>query len=89
MIEPHMVVGFAGLAFLLIAWIDELIDLIKKQKGRLDTRFAVPYILGSVLLLIYSIMINSVIFIILKVVVIILAVVSLYYSIKIRKNKRK
>jgi len=87
--EPVTVVGIAGLAVLLVAWIAELVDLIKKKKGRLDTNFAVFYIIGSVLLLIYSIQIKNVIFIVMKIIVIILTVLSLYYSIKIRKERLK
>ncbi|MFH1972158.1 MAG: hypothetical protein ABIJ18_01635 [archaeon] len=86
--EPVTILGIIGLGFLLVAWTAELIDLIKKKKGKLDTNFAVFYIIGSVLLLVYSIQIKNLIFVILKIIVIILTVISLYYSLKLKKKKR-
>ena len=81
-------VGLIGLGLILVAWIAETVDLIKKKKGKLDTKFAMFYIMGSIVLLVYSIQIKSVVFIILKVFVIILSFISLYYSLKLHQKKR-
>ena len=82
------VVGLIGLALILVAWIAETVDLIIKKKGKLDTKFAMFYIMGSIVLLVYSIQIKSLVFVILKVFVIILSFISLYYSLKLHKKKR-
>ena len=81
-----MIVGYAGLALLIVAWISELFDIIRNKKEKIDTKFAVFYIIGSILLLIYSIQIKNIIFIIMKVIVLAISLVSLYYSLKLHKR---
>jgi lipid-A-disaccharide synthase-like uncharacterized protein len=81
-----MIVGYAGLALLIVAWISELFDIVRNKKEKIDTKFAVFYIIGSILLLIYSIQIKNIIFIIMKVIVLAISLVSLYYSLKLHKR---
>jgi lipid-A-disaccharide synthase-like uncharacterized protein len=81
-----MIIGYAGLALLIVAWISELFDIVRNKKEKIDTKFAVFYIIGSILLLIYSIQIKNIIFIIMKVIVLAISLVSLYYSLKLHKR---
>jgi len=80
-----IVIGIIGLSLMMVAWIAETVDLIKKKESKLDMNFAVFSIIGSILLLIYSIQIKNIIFIIMKSVVIILICISMFYSLKLHK----
>ncbi|MBT4174681.1 hypothetical protein HOC80_02220 [archaeon] len=82
-------IGYAALFFLIIAWLVEAVDLIKNKKGRLDVKFATFFIIGSILMLIYSIQIKNTVYIIMKSIVLFLSCLSLYYTLELHKKKKK
>ena len=76
------IIGILGLVLLGIAWIPQLIRILKKKYGHIDVRFGALYVIGSVLLVIYSIQINDIIFLILNSFIAIMSGISLFFSIK-------
>ena len=77
-----MILGILGLALLAIGWIPETIKVIKEKRSRIDKKFGILYVLGSLLLLIYSIQIKDYIFLILNFIVMIMSGISLIFSLR-------
>lgn len=77
-----MILGILGLALLAIGWIPETIKVIKEKRSRIDKEFGILYVLGSLLLLIYSIQIKDYIFLILNFIVMIMSGISLIFSLR-------
>jgi lipid-A-disaccharide synthase-like uncharacterized protein len=84
----YNLVGVVGLIILAIAWIPQTLETIKKRKSYLSVRFALLYLSGSLVLAIYSVMINDTVFLILNIVLIIMAVINLYIEFFVEKHKR-
>lgn len=76
-----MNIGIIGLILILIGWFPQLIKTIKEKSG-MDLKFAIMYISGCILLVIYAIQIKDLIFIILNGGAATLSGISLFYSIK-------
>jgi lipid-A-disaccharide synthase-like uncharacterized protein len=77
-----MIIGIIGLLLLVIGWVSEAVKLIKEKKSRLDLKFGVLYIVGSLCLVIYSIQINNIIFMVLNSIIMVFSLISLVYSVK-------
>ncbi|MBT4540390.1 hypothetical protein HOC35_02660 [Candidatus Woesearchaeota archaeon] len=77
-----MILGLIGLALLAIAWIPETIEIIRNKKEKIDWRFGVLYVLGSLVLAIYSYQIGDTIFVILNAFIFVMSSISLVYSLK-------
>ena len=78
----EQIVGIIGLALLALAWIPQTIEIIKKKKSHINYKFGILYIIGSLILIYYSIQIKDYIFLILNSVVALMSATSLYFSIK-------
>ena len=74
-----MIIGIIGLVLLAIAWIFEIISVMKYKRKRLDLKFALLYVIGTLCLVIYAIQIKDPIFIILNSMILVLSLVSLVY----------
>ena len=77
-----MILGLIGLLLLAVAWIPETIEIIRNKKDKIDWRFGVLYILGSLALAIYSYQIGDTIFVILNAFIFVMSSLSLVYSLK-------
>ncbi len=79
-----IITGLIGIIFLAIAWIPEVIEIIKTRKSRINWEFGSLYVLGSIMLVIYSWQIKDTIFLILNSIIALMSSLSLYYSLKKR-----
>ena len=61
-----MILGVIGLILIAVAWLPQIIDIIKTKKSGLNIKFALIYVIGSFVLVIYSIQIKDTIFLILN-----------------------
>jgi len=77
-----MIIGIIGLMLLAVAWIPETIDILTKKKEKINWKFGVLYVLGSLALTIYSYQINDIIFLILNAFILVMSSISLVYSLK-------
>ena len=77
-----MILGIIGLALLAIGWIPETIKVIKEKRSRIDKEFGILYVLGSLLLLIYSMQIKDYIFLALNFIVMVMSGISLVFSLR-------
>ncbi len=77
-----MIIGIIGLILIVIAWIPEIVEIIKTKRSNLNIGFPLLYTLGSLLLVVYSIQIKNWIFIILNSSALLLSSIGLLYTIK-------
>jgi len=80
-----MIIGLIGLILLAIGWIYETFIIIKEKKSKINTKFAIMYVIGSGCLVIYSIQIKDMLFMILNGLITISSLVSLIYSVQKKK----
>jgi MtN3 and saliva related transmembrane protein len=79
------IIGIIGLILIVIAWIPELMELIRKKGKGLNVEFVIIYLLGSLALVIYSIQIKSIIFGILNGLIFLMNLIALYYEMGAKK----
>jgi len=79
-------IGIIGLALLALAWLPQTYSVIKKKKSNINPGFGTLYVLGSLILIYYSIQIKDNIFLILNILVAIMSAISLYFSTGKRKK---
>ncbi len=75
-------VGYAGMAFIIIAWFPSLVETIRTRKPSLGLGFIVLYFFGSVFLAYYALLLNSVPFLVLNLLAAFMPLVQLYYHLK-------
>ena len=78
-------IGIIGLALLALAWIPQTYSVIKKKQSNINLNFGILYVIGSLILVYYSIQIKDNIFLILNSTVTIMSAISLYFSTGKRK----
>ena len=74
--------GLLGALLIVVAWIPETIHTIRFRKSGLEIHFALIYVLASLLLTIYSIVIADLVFIILNASATVLGIINAYYTIR-------
>ena len=74
------IIGILGLVCIIIGWIPELKDIIKNKKESLNLKFSILYISGSLLLIIYSIMLGDIIFSTLNGLAFLMGLIGLIYT---------
>ncbi|MDD5254282.1 MAG: hypothetical protein PHG05_04265 [Candidatus Nanoarchaeia archaeon] len=79
-----MIIGIIGLILLGIGWIPETIKIIKERKASIDWKFGVLYVVGSLLLVVYSVQIRDYVFLILNSFVALMSGISLFFSVRKR-----
>jgi|TARA_B100001971_G_C18048658_1_gene461590 lipid-A-disaccharide synthase-like uncharacterized protein len=79
-------IGIIGLALLALAWIPQTYSIIKKRRSYINPKFGILYVIGSLILVYYSIQINDIIFLILNSFVALMSAISLYFSTGKRKK---
>ena len=80
------IIGLIGAFLLMIAWMPEIINILKKGKSKMDNTFTGIILLATVILLAYSIMIDNLVFIIVNSFILFEVSISLYYSFFPRKK---
>jgi len=81
--------GIIGSICIAIAWIPQIIEIIKTRHSHLNLGFASLYVVGSLALTIYSLQIKDIIFTFLNSFALLMGMIGLIYTIKSRKNKKK
>jgi lipid-A-disaccharide synthase-like uncharacterized protein len=82
-----MIIGLIGMFFLILAWLPEIKDTIKKGGKGIDPRFGVLTVLGDVFLIIYSYQIADLVFFMLNSILLVMALTELILSLKKRARK--
>jgi lipid-A-disaccharide synthase-like uncharacterized protein len=78
-------IGIAGAILLVLAWLFETLESIKKHKSLIDLKFALIYLLGTVLLSVYSYQENDYVFLGLQFCLIILVIFEIVYTLYKRR----
>jgi len=79
------IIGIIGIVLLALGWIPETIGIIKEKQSKINPKFGILYVIGSLLLAIYAWQINDIIFLILNTLVGIMSFISLIFSLKKKK----
>lgn len=70
--------GFAGLALILAGWVYEAVLVLRKNKKPLPFGFAAMYCAGSIMLTVYSWLLNDLVFIVLNAAAVAMAAVNIF-----------
>lgn len=84
-----VILGIIGAIVLCIAWIPETLQIIRERKSKLNPEFAIFYFVGTLLLFIYSLMLNDIVFIFVNGFVLAQMCISLYYGFVVKQKKRR
>ncbi|HLC38296.1 MAG TPA: hypothetical protein VJI71_02475 [Candidatus Norongarragalinales archaeon] len=84
------VLGIAGAFLVVVAWIFEVRQIVKTRHSPLDWNFGSIYLAGTLLLVAYSVQINSAVFAILNFLAALLALTGLYvkWNERVRKGRK-
>lgn len=80
--------GIAGLALILLAWLWELLQLVRKRQATVPLRFALLYCAGSLLLTWHSLILDDMVFVVLNAGAALVAVANIAYGLKASKPKK-
>ncbi len=89
MIEWLQVIGIAGAVFLAAAWIPEILEIIRIRESKLNPNFAKIALLGTTLLLVYSILKADFVFIVVNGFIFAQLCIALYYEYFVEPKSRK
>jgi lipid-A-disaccharide synthase-like uncharacterized protein len=79
-------IGIAGAILLLVAWLFETFESVKRHKALIDLKFALIYIISTILLTIYAFQRNDMIFFSVNLCLILLVLFEIFYT--IHKTRR-
>ena len=74
-------IGIAGAVLLLAAWLFETFESVKRHKALVDLKFAVIYIISTVLLTIYAYQESDMVFFYVNICLIVLVLFEIAYTI--------
>ncbi|MFH0835093.1 MAG: lipid-A-disaccharide synthase N-terminal domain-containing protein [Candidatus Micrarchaeota archaeon] len=74
--------GVAGMALVVVAWIPETLETIRKGRADVPLAFAAIYGVGSALLLAYALAINDFVFSLLNGAALLAALINLFYCLR-------
>jgi lipid-A-disaccharide synthase-like uncharacterized protein len=80
------IIGWAGFALLIIAWVPQTFDTIKAGRTEMNIGFILLYVLSSMLLTVYAVLTNDAIFIALNGLLTVGSGINLYYKFLPRKK---
>jgi len=80
-------IGIAGAILLLVAWLFETYESVKRHKSLIDLKFAFIYIISTILLTIYAYQNSDSVFFSVNLLLIILVLFEILYTIKKTKKK--
>ena len=81
-----MILGIIGLILIAVAWLPQIIETIKTKKSGLNIKFALIYVIGSFVSVIYSVQIKDTVFLILNSLATLMSFTGLFYTIKYQKK---
>lgn len=81
-------IGIAGAALLLVAWLFETYESVKRHKALVDLKFAYIYIVSTILLTVYAYSNNDMVFFYVNLLLIVLVVFEIVYTIYKTRKKR-
>lgn len=84
-----IVIGALGGIAIILSWVYETAEAIKKHKSLIDLRFAALNLSGALMLIIYSWQIGSPVFLYLNTVLFLIVLAEIAYTIAARKVHRK
>ncbi len=73
-------IGVIGAALLVLAWIFETANSVRKRKLTIDKRFAAMYLVSTIILLVYSLQNGDIIFLFVNACLIVLVSFEVVYS---------
>jgi lipid-A-disaccharide synthase-like uncharacterized protein len=79
-------IGIAGAILLLVAWLFETFESIKRHKALVDLKFALIYITSTILLTVYAYQRNDFVFFSVNICLIVLVLFEIIYT--IHKTRR-
>ena len=74
------IIGWAGLALLVMAWVPQTLDTIKAGKTEMNVGFILLYVISSALLTVYAVLGNDTVFIVLNGLLTFGSGINLYYK---------
>jgi hypothetical protein len=80
-------IGIAGAALLLMAWLFETYESVKRHKALVDLKFAFIYIISTILLTVYAYSNNDIVFFSVNLLLIIVVLFEIVYTIYKTKLK--
>ncbi len=88
MLDTLLIGALGGIAIIL-AWLFETFEAVKRHKSLMDLRFSIMSVTGVFLLVIYSWQIGNVIFFYLNAVLLLIELVEIAYSLAVKKVHKK
>ncbi len=88
MIDP-IYLGLAGAIILILAWLFETIECVRKHKSLIDLRFAFASLFATGLLSAYSWQIKNDVFLWLNIILLIFVVLEIAYTLSIKKVHKR
>lgn len=79
-------IGLFGMTLIIIAWLPEIIETIRKKDAGMKLEFILPYFFGSASLAYYSWQLNSVPFMALNSIAALVPLINLFF---LHKNKAR
>ncbi len=77
-----MIIGIIGLALLVISWIPQLTEVLRKKQAKINIKFGLMYFIACVLLAIHAYIIKDLVFTILNILAGIMGGLTLFFSFK-------
>ena len=84
-----LAVGVIGAVFLILAWVFEAREAVRRHKSLIDLRFAFIYLVGVSVLVLYSWLIQDMVFTWLNTIILIAVLLEIWYSVHVKKVHRK
>ena len=81
-------IGVTGLALILVGWIIELLEVMRKKKTQVPLSFALLYGAGSALLTWHSIGLSDLVFIVLNAAATLIAIMNIAFNL-MQKGKKQ
>lgn len=81
--------GIVGSILILVAWLFETEESIRKHKSLIDLKFAIVYITGVILLTFYSLEINDSVFFTLQIALTVLILFEILYTVYKKKVAKR
>ena len=86
--DTALLIGTAGVVFLAIAWIPEVLQTIRERESKLNPKFAVIYFIGTFCLFVYAIFLENIPFTIVNGLILGQVCISLYYEFVVEKREK-
>jgi len=80
-----MILGIIGSVIILIAWMFEAEEAIRKHRSLIDLKFAVMYAVATFMLAVYSYQVNDAVFFWFQIGLFVIIMFEIVYSIRIKK----